>query len=160
MFKHSIDNLFEDYEFIPTGIGNSPSGGGGGGKGGSDAHVTQTQTNPLVPDDMHGIADALNAISGGTLGAPVNFGATGLDAPKSGPMIPQGSMGDMYSKPGFMNGFNGGNVMGNGRQINRVANRPMMRPRSYGDLFSMRRPPMNMNAPAPIPQTMNAPVGV
>jgi hypothetical protein len=123
----------------------NPTGGGGGSSGGSDTHVTQTTTNPVVPEDMKGIADALAAITGGNLGAPVNFGRTGLDAPDQGPLIPQASMGQMFSNPAFQMGANRQNVMGQGRGL---PPRPMMaRPRSYGDMFSMNGIPVNTGAP-------------
>jgi hypothetical protein len=119
----------------------NPTGGMGGKKEGSDTSVTHTTTNPVVPEDMKGIADALNAISGGMLGAPVNFGATGLDAPKAGPLIPEGSMGNMYASPGFASGFNRRNVMGMGRPPpGRGFGRGTPMPRSYGDMFSMTPP--------------------
>lgn len=140
----------------------NPSGGAGGGKGGSDAHVTQTQTNPVVPDDMKGIADALNAISGGMLGSPVNFGPTGMDAPPAGPLIPEGSMGNMYASPGFANGFNRRNVMGMGRGApgGRFGRGRMPMPRSYGDMFAMTPPRYSVGSGgtgSPIPMGGNIP---
>lgn len=84
-------------------------GGSGGSSGGgsTDSNVTTTVTNPVVPDDMKALADALNAIATGTLGSPVNFGPTAIDAPSSGPLIPQASMGTMFANPAFQSGMQG-----------------------------------------------------
>lgn len=80
-------------------------GGGGGGGGSSDTNVTTTTTNPVVPDDMKSLADAMNAISTAMTGSPVNFGKIpGLDAPSSGPLIPQPSMGNMFASAPFQAG--------------------------------------------------------
>lgn len=80
-------------------------GGGGGGGGGSDTNVTTTTTNPVVPDDMKSLADAMNAISTAMTGSPVNFGKIpGLDAPSSGPLIPKPSFGNMFASAPFQAG--------------------------------------------------------
>lgn len=128
--------------------------GSGGGKGESGTNITTTQTNPVVPEDMKGIADALAGISEGTLNAPVNLGAIpGLDAPKTGPLTPQASMGNMFSNPAYQMGASGMGVTGQGRVGNRDT-RSIHQPRSYGDLFAQRGPRMTSGAGtrfAPIP---------
>lgn len=100
---------------------------GGGGGGGTNANITTTQTNPVVPDDMKALADSLNAIATGQLGAPVNFGPTGIDAPKGPPLVPQASMGQMFSQPAFQAGMQG------------MRQRPMQRP------MAMRQPLQQQN---------------
>lgn len=136
------------------GISLNPSGGGGGG-GSQNAHVTSTQTNPVVPSGFEGLADMLRNIATGMGGAPVNFGRTGLDAPSSGPLIPQASMGSLFSSPAFMNGFNRLGVNGGGSRMRfggsgvvpqpTPINPPQLKntwknPRTYGDMFSMDVP--------------------
>lgn len=121
----------------------SPTGGGGGGSD-SGTHITTTQTNPVVPEGMGGIADALSGISEGTLNAPVNLGPLpGLDAPKAGPLTPQASMGNMFANPAYQMGASGMNVAGQGRMPPGRDTRMIHQPRSYGDLFSMRSPRMS-----------------
>lgn len=139
----SSDIIIEEdsYEYEgPLALAN-PSGGGGG-KGDNSMNVTQTTTNPVVPDDMKALADSMNAIATGNIGAPANLGPIpGLDAPRSGPLVPQPSMGSLYGSAPFQMGANGMNVMGRGRRMGYgggrmgMLSRPM--PRSWGDLFSM-----------------------
>ena len=131
----------------------NPTGAGGGNKD-SGTNITTTQTNPVVPEDMKGIADALAGISEGTLNAPVNLGAIpGLDAPKSGPLTPQASMGSMFANPAYQMGAGGMGVTGQGRMPGRDT-RSIHQPRSYGDLFAMRGPRQTSGA-----GTTFAPIG-
>jgi len=131
-------NLNEGEEFFLN-----PSGGGGGG-GGQDVNVTSTTTNPVVPDRMKALDNALTSISTALTGAPVNLGALpGLDAPKRGPLIPPPSMGNMFASSPFQMGAGGMNAMGGaGRRPSSIpqrsnpATRPTSAPRSIGDLFS------------------------
>ena len=114
-----------------------------GGNGGADTKVTQTTTNPKVPSDMMTLADALNFISTGLLGNPMNFGSTGLDAPKQPMQV--ASMGDMFAKPGFQMGANRLSPMGRGRNPSMAARGIAQTPASkgktsYGDLFSRTAP--------------------
>ena len=114
----SIGSLFHDFF------------ASGGGKGGSDANITMTQTNPVVPDDMKALADSLNAIATGQLGAPVNFGAIpGLDAPQGQGqnLVPQPSMGNVFAQQPFQMGMNrmGGGGQGMGGMQRRM---PIRRP--------------------------------
>ena len=75
---------------------------GSGGGGGTDTNVTTTTTNPVVPDEAKPLMDALMGISTAMTGSPVNFGKIpGLDAPQSGPLIPQPSMGSMFASTPF-----------------------------------------------------------
>ena len=113
----------------------NPSGGGGGG---GDAHVTTTQTNPVVPEGFQGLADMLRNLASGMGGSPVNFGTfPGLDRGLgSRALIPQPSMGNMFSSTPFNLGFNRQNAMGSGASQGR-SNRSMGMPgRSVGDMFS------------------------
>lgn len=127
---------------------------GGGSSGGGSSHITQTVTNPKVPKGFEGLAEALKLISSGMLGAPVNLGPIpGLDAPKSGPLIPQGSMGNLMSNPAFQMGAGGLGVMGGKRRtqplrqaaaIQRVSQLPPIsrgipKP-SFGDFFTLNAP--------------------
>ena len=85
-----------------AGIYLNPSGAGGGG-GGQDAHITTTQTNPVVPDRAKPLSDAMLAISTALQGSPVNFGRIpGLDAPPT--RMPVASLGDLLMSPAFMAG--------------------------------------------------------
>lgn len=87
-----------------AGIYLNPSGAGGGG-GGTDAHVTTTQTNPVIPDAAKPLFNSMLAIATGMQGSPVNFGKIpGLDAPPT--RMPTASLGNLLMSPAFMAGAN------------------------------------------------------
>lgn len=129
-----------------------PIGGGGGSSipSNTSSHITQTVTNPVIPDEYKPLANSLNAIATGLTGAPVNFGPIpGFDAPAT-QRTPGGSLGSLLANIGFQQGANRINpVTGRGvvPQINMGGRRPMMpmgrRPFSWGDLLSLRNIPMN-----------------
>ena len=154
---NTIESDSYDYDG-PLALAN-PSGGGGGSS--NDMKVTNTTTNPVVPNDMKALADSMNAVATGGMGAPANFGPIpGLDAPSSGPLIPQPSMGNMLASTPFQMGANRMGVNGGmmrPRPMGRMT-RPM--PRSWGDLFAMNGGSGggslgsygNYNMPAPMPK--------
>lgn len=136
-------------ELIDRTTKRNPSGssGSGGSKGNGDVHVTSTTTNPVVPDDMQALAGGLNGIATGGLGAPVNLGALpGLDAAKAGPLIPQGSLGALFSSPYFNMGMNKLGITGGGQsRPTRPMPNQVHQPTNWGSLFSRQSTPRNMS---------------
>lgn len=123
----------------------NPTGGGGGG--GGNQHITTTQTNPVVPDDMKPLADSMNAVATGTIGAPVNFGAIpGFDAPattRNGP-----SLGSLLTSLPFLQGIMRANPVTNEVRPSTpyMPRRPVLPSssgKSWGDMLSIRHIPTN-----------------
>lgn len=88
------------------------------GLSGGGQEITTTQTNPKVPKEFEGVANMLRLLASGMLSSPMNFGPTGLDAPASGPLVPQPSMGNLFTSSPYQMGANrmriaGGSRMGN-----------------------------------------------
>lgn len=116
-----------------------------GGGGGGDTSVTQTVANPTVPKGFEGFANSLRLIGAGLMSNPNNMGPIpSLDAPRSGPLIPNASLGTLASSPAFMMGANRMN--------------PMAGQNNFPQAPLAPRPAFN-GVPAIPPPTSNPPTG-